>query len=77
LFADVNWGTASVFAETCARAAEIGLPVTTLPEWYDVDDEESLRWLQRELAGRSARFVGGGSAPRTRAYLAKLSGLAR
>ena len=77
LFEGVNWGTASVFAETRARAEEIGLPVALLPEWYDVDDEETLRWLRQELAGRSARFADGAPAPRTRAYLAKSPELAR
>lgn len=77
LFEEVNWGAASVFAETCGRAAEIGLPVTRLPEWYDVDDEESLQWLQQELAGRSVRFVDGAAAPRTRAYLARSPEAAR
>lgn len=72
LFAEISWGTASVFADTCARAQEIGLPVTPLPEWYDIDDEVSLRWLCEELEGRSDRFVGGGGAPFTAAYLAAM-----
>jgi rSAM/selenodomain-associated transferase 1 len=72
LFAEISWGTASVFADTCARAEEIGLPVTPLPEWYDVDDKETLRWLREELEGRSDRFVDGGRAPFTAAYLAAM-----
>ena len=40
-----------------------------LPEWYDVDDIETLRWLQDELAGRSIRFRAGGFAPASRAFL--------
>jgi hypothetical protein len=31
------------------RAAEIGLPIHVLPEWYDVDDAASLRLLAGEL----------------------------
>ena len=54
---------------TCERAAEIGLATTLLPEWYDVDDIETLRWLQDELAGHSTRFRGGGFAPASRAFL--------
>lgn len=77
VFAEVRWGTPSVFEETCTRAHEIGLPVVVLPEWYDVDDEETLRALQRELSGRSARFADGAPAPRTRAYLAASPELAR
>jgi rSAM/selenodomain-associated transferase 1 len=73
LFAEISWGTASVFADSCARAQEINLPVTPLPEWYDIDDEESLRWLREELADRSDRFVGGSRARFTSAYLAGMS----
>jgi rSAM/selenodomain-associated transferase 1 len=77
VFARVNWGTASVLAETRSRADEIGLPVVLLPEWYDVDDEETLRCLQEELAGRSVRFADGAHATRTRAYLAASPELVR
>ena len=38
LFEDVAWSTAQVAQQTRARAAEIGLPLHELPEWYDVDD---------------------------------------
>ncbi len=72
LFSGIEWGSASVFRRTCERADELGLEVAVLPEWYDVDDEETLRWLREELAGRSARFRGGGTAPSTRACLAAL-----
>lgn len=77
LFAEISWGTASVFAETCARAQEIGLPVAPLPEWYDIDDEETLRWLREELEGLSPRFAGGGRAPFTTAYLAAMPDIGR
>jgi hypothetical protein len=40
-----------------------------LPEWYDIDDIETLGWLKDELAGNSTRFCGGGLAPATRAFL--------
>ena len=69
LFAQIAWGTEAVARSTCERAAEIGLATTLLPEWYDVDDIETLRWLQEELAGHSTRFRGGGFAPASRAFL--------
>jgi uncharacterized protein len=69
LFAQIEWGTETVARRTCERAAEIGLATTLLPEWYDVDDLETLRWLQHELAGHSTRFLGGGFAAATRAFL--------
>ncbi len=70
LFAQIEWGTETVFGRTRERAAEIGLATTLLPEWYDIDNIETLGWLRDELAGNSTRFLGGGSAPATRAFLA-------
>ena len=69
LFTRIAWGTETVARRTCERAAEIGLATTLLPEWYDVDDVETLRWLVDELAGLSTRFRGGGVASATRAFL--------
>jgi uncharacterized protein len=69
LFTEIAWGTDSVARATCERAAEIGLATTLLPEWYDVDDVETLRWLKDELAGHSVRFRGGGPATASRSFL--------
>jgi rSAM/selenodomain-associated transferase 1 len=69
LFTQIAWGTETVARTTCERAAEIGLATTLLPEWYDVDDIETLRWLRDELAGHSTRFRAGGFAPASRAFL--------
>jgi uncharacterized protein len=49
LFEDIAWSTEHVARQTLARAAEIGLPVHTLPEWYDVDDFASLWRLHADL----------------------------
>jgi rSAM/selenodomain-associated transferase 1 len=72
LFEDVSWGTSVVAEQTLERAREIRLDSIILPEWYDVDDGETLNWLQEEFAGRSARFRSGGAAPATRACLVEL-----
>jgi uncharacterized protein len=69
LFTRISWGTDSVARSTCERAAEIGLATTLLPEWYDVDDIQTLRWLRDELFGHAARFRGGGFAAASRAFL--------
>lgn len=69
LFTQIAWGTPTVARATCKRAAEIGLETTLLPEWYDVDDVQTLRWLLDELAGKSARFRDGGFAAASRAFL--------
>jgi rSAM/selenodomain-associated transferase 1 len=70
LFAQIEWGTETVFGRTRERAAEIGLATTLLPEWYDIDDIETLGWLRAELTGNSTRFRGGSPASATRAFLA-------
>lgn len=75
LFTRIAWGTDTVARTTCERAAKIGLPTMLLPEWYDIDDVETLRWLHEELAGRSTRFLGGGLAPASRAFLKDTSEL--
>ena len=69
LFTQIAWGTETVARSTCERAAEIGLATTLLPEWYDIDDIETLGWLRDELAGHSARFRNGSLAPATRTFL--------
>jgi rSAM/selenodomain-associated transferase 1 len=75
IFTDIEWGTTSVARSTLERAAEIGLEAVLLPEWYDIDDLETLGWLREELAGRNARFRGGGRAVATRAYLESAVGV--
>jgi rSAM/selenodomain-associated transferase 1 len=74
LFTDMPWGTETVARRTLDRATEIQLAAAQLPEWYDIDDAETLGWLQAELAGRSERFRNGGAAAATRNYLAELAG---
>ena len=69
LFTGIAWGTETVARSTCERANEIGLATTLLPEWYDVDDVKTLRWLQDELAGGSTRFRAGGFAAASRSFL--------
>jgi rSAM/selenodomain-associated transferase 1 len=72
LFVNIAWGTETVARTTCERAAEIELATALLPEWYDVDDLQTLHWLLEELAGKSTRFRAGGFAPATRAFLSAL-----
>jgi uncharacterized protein len=60
VFQDIAWSTEHVAGQTLDRAAELGLPVHVLPEWYDVDDVRALRMLQAEL------FEGGSFAPELR-----------
>ena len=73
LFDDIPWSTSQVHAKTVERAAEIGVPVTNVPGWYDVDDAASLAILTSELAGEAPAFahgLKGAKAPATRAHFA-------
>jgi rSAM/selenodomain-associated transferase 1 len=51
IFQRIDWSTSRVFAQSVARAAEIGVAVARLPSWYDVDDQASLQRLCGELMG--------------------------
>jgi rSAM/selenodomain-associated transferase 1 len=65
LFERITWSSERVLAETIERAREIGLEVTLLPEWYDVDSEAELERLKREIiesapslsAANTRRFI--------------------
>ena len=74
LFQDIAWSTETVFALTMERAAEIGLPVHVLPEWYDVDDAASLRVLASELlqGKKFSPILQSSSAPHSTALLKAL-----
>jgi rSAM/selenodomain-associated transferase 1 len=54
MFEDVAWSTERVAQQTRERAAEIGLDLHVLPEWYDVDDLASLQMLHDEVLGSCA-----------------------
>jgi uncharacterized protein len=73
LFEDIPWSTSEVHRRTVERAAEIGVPVTSVPGWYDVDDAASFAMLRAELAGDALPFAlaAGALAPATRSYLAQ------
>jgi len=76
LFEAIDWSTERVYRQTITRAGEIGVPVTALAEWYDVDDEASLGLLARELLGdpdAAGNYNGGYTAPRTAALLERLA----
>ena len=75
LFQDVAWSTPTVLASTLERAREIGLEITLLPSWYDVDNRDSLHRLCQELFcpdSSGTNGLRGYEAPHTRAYLRQL-----
>jgi uncharacterized protein len=77
LFEDITWSTDQVLRQTIERARELGLEISMLPAWYDVDDGATLSRLCEELfrpGHRDARRDGlnGYEASHTRAFLARL-----
>jgi hypothetical protein len=54
MFEDIAWSTERVAEQTLQRARDIDLEVHRLPQWYDVDDIESLRRLYADLYGSDA-----------------------
>ncbi len=66
LFTGMDWGSETVLAQTEARAAELNLRLSRLPEWNDVDTPEDLRQLQEQIS------AGAAEAPKTTKYLKKL-----
>jgi rSAM/selenodomain-associated transferase 1 len=64
-FEDIPWGTPLVLQRTREAAGTLGIPVETIPPWYDVDSASDLRrvWLRRSEQPE-------GAASYTRAWLA-------
>ena len=75
LFEAIPWSTSEVYRMTLERAAEIGLPVATVPGWYDVDDARSLGMLRDELAGIKVPYLGEFAGARAAATLEFVRGL--
>lgn len=75
LFEEIAWSTAAVAAQTRERAAEAGLAIEELRQWYDVDDADSLGRLYAELFSSTTHLERGYPAPHTRDYLATLADL--
>src|SRR5215211_6606245 len=67
VFAEIDWSTERVAAQTLERAREIDLEVELLPTGFDVDDRATLRRLCQELLAEGAAQA---SAPATRDFLA-------
>jgi len=55
LLTGMPWGTAQLYRETVRRARKEGIPLASLPAWYDVDVPESVTQLWQELSTRRTR----------------------
>jgi rSAM/selenodomain-associated transferase 1 len=49
LFEGITWSTAQVMAQTLSRAQQLGLTVSLLQPWYDIDSPADLDRLRAEL----------------------------
>ncbi len=49
LFERIAWSTPLVYSQTIERATELGLRVSALAEWFDVDTPDDLRRLDTQL----------------------------
>ena len=65
VFRDMPWSTDRVVALTAARVRGMGLVLSYLPEWHDVDTGADLERLVRDLIGGGHP---GRQAPRTAAF---------
>lgn len=64
LVLNVQMSTSSVLADTLELASQVGLSVSLLPAWYDVDTFADLEYLRRDLARLAP-----GTAAHTRHWL--------
>jgi rSAM/selenodomain-associated transferase 1 len=64
LFEDIPWGTPVVLQRTREAAAALGIPVETIPLWYDVDSASDLQRVWQSAGSPD------GAARSTRAWLA-------
>ena len=55
LLNDMPWGTSQLYRETVRRARREGIPIASLPAWYDVDLPESVTQLWQDLSLRRSR----------------------
>ena len=48
----IRWSSTSTRADTISAAGRCGLRVELLDSWHDIDNENDLTWLRRELTNR-------------------------
>lgn len=64
VFANVEWSSAATFEQTARNIENIGLKISFIPDWFDVDLPEDLAELRkslmenREIAPRTFQWLG-------------------
>lgn len=54
LFSDVAWSTSDVMDQSLDNAAKLGLRISLIPKWYDVDTPSDLVRLAEDVSGGSS-----------------------
>lgn len=58
IFHNIQWSTPCVFPETVKRIAEAGLKLTSLPQWFDIDEFDDLKnFYERNINGSNKSQV--------------------
>jgi rSAM/selenodomain-associated transferase 1 len=68
LFAGITWGGSRVLGQTAARVSDVGLSLSLLPPWYDVDSLADWHMLAGHVAAMRHAGIDPG-APRTEGLL--------
>ena len=65
IFTNIGWGSNQVLNQTVSKINKMHLKAAFIPRWYDVDDQDDLNRLMKELKGKQDKSI----ARWTRKYL--------
>ena len=65
IFENIGWGSTQVLNQTVSKINKMHLKAAFIPRWYDVDDQDGLNRLMKELKGKQDKSI----ARWTRKYL--------
>lgn len=72
LFSDIPWSTSKVTEVTLVRATELGITISMLDTWYDVDTYQDLLHLKRDLDSDFKTDTGAYFCKNTYQFISKL-----
>jgi len=65
IFENIDWGSNRVLNQTVCKINKMHLKAAFIPRWYDVDDQDGLNRLKKDLKGKQDKSI----ARWTRKYL--------
>ena len=65
IFENIDWGSDRVLSQTICKINKMKLKAAFIPRWYDVDDQDGLNRLMKDLKGKQDKSI----ARWTRKYL--------